>query len=116
MSASRCAGPPQDFYASCCLETQQRFGLQFNLAPEVIAFAPRPSAPPEKAKRETHRAFLLFEASIDLLQQSAETVAGRIAPIELTPFLVSEIVGVFPNASQTLCCEEDSRTAFSQKL
>jgi uncharacterized protein len=36
------------------------------------------------------------------LQQSAETVAGRIAYIDLTPFLEGETVGVFPNASQTL--------------
>jgi uncharacterized protein len=58
---------------------------------------------PEEPKRETHRAFLLLgSASIDLLQQSAETFAGRIAYIELTPFLKSEIVGAFPNASQTL--------------
>jgi uncharacterized protein len=36
------------------------------------------------------------------LQQSAETLAGRIAYMELTPFLESEIVGFSPNASQAL--------------
>jgi hypothetical protein len=45
---------------------------------------------------------LLGSASIDLLQQSAETLAGRIAYMELTPFLESEVVGFSRNASQTL--------------
>jgi predicted AAA+ superfamily ATPase len=45
---------------------------------------------------------LLGSASIDLLQQSAETLAGRIAYMELTPFLEDEVRGVVPNASQSL--------------
>jgi hypothetical protein len=45
---------------------------------------------------------LLGSASIDLLQQSAETLAGRIAYTELTPFLESEVVGSSSNASQAL--------------
>ena len=59
----------------------------------------------DRRKRKGKRAgqfLLLGSASIDLLQQSAETLAGRIAYIELTPFLESEIVGFSPNASQTL--------------
>jgi uncharacterized protein len=45
---------------------------------------------------------LLGSASIDLLQQSAETLAGRIAYMELTPFLESEITGFTLHASQSL--------------
>jgi predicted AAA+ superfamily ATPase len=54
-----------------------------------------------KGKR-TGQFLLLGSASIDLLQQSAETLAGRIAYMELTPFLESEVVGFSPNASQAL--------------
>ena len=35
---------------------------------------------------------ILGSASMDLLQQSAETLAGRIAYLELTPFVVPEVV------------------------
>jgi hypothetical protein len=54
-----------------------------------------------KGKR-TGQFLLLGSASIDLLQQSAETLAGRIAYMELTPFLESEVVGFSPNAGQAL--------------
>jgi uncharacterized protein len=54
-----------------------------------------------KGKR-TGQFLLLGSASIDLLQQSAETLAGRIAYMELTPFLECEVVGFSPNASQAL--------------
>jgi hypothetical protein len=54
-----------------------------------------------KGKR-TGQFLLLGSASIDLLQQSAETLAGRIAYTELTPFLESEVVGSSSNASQAL--------------
>jgi uncharacterized protein len=54
-----------------------------------------------KGKR-TRQFLLLGSASIDLLQQSAETLAGRIAYVELTPFLEREVVGLSPNASQAL--------------
>ncbi len=37
------------------------------------------------------RFLLLGSASLDLLQQSAESLAGRAAYLELTPFLVSEV-------------------------
>src|SRR5713101_5739838 len=43
-----------------------------------------------KGKR-TGQFLLLGSASIDLLQQSAETLAGRIAYLELTPFTVVEV-------------------------
>lgn len=43
-----------------------------------------------KGKRNCHF-LLLGSASIDLLQQSAETLAGRIAYEELTPFSVREV-------------------------
>jgi predicted AAA+ superfamily ATPase len=45
---------------------------------------------------------LLGSASIDLLQQSAETLAGRIAYMELTPFLDDEVASLAPNATSTL--------------
>jgi uncharacterized protein len=54
-----------------------------------------------KGKR-TRQFLLLGSASIDLLQQSAETLAGRIAYVELTPFLEREVVGLSPIASQAL--------------
>jgi uncharacterized protein len=54
-----------------------------------------------KGKR-TGQFLLLGSASIDLLQQSAETLAGRIAYMELTPFLESEVVGFSSHASQAL--------------
>jgi predicted AAA+ superfamily ATPase len=72
---------------------------------------------------------LLGSASIDLLQQSAETLAGRIAYEELTPFSVAEVVasgvgtphqlwvrGGFPD-SYLAASDEDSlrwRSAFMQ--
>ena len=37
---------------------------------------------------------VLGSASPDLLRQSSESLAGRIAYLELTPFLVSEVIGV----------------------
>ncbi len=48
---------------------------------------------------KTGRFLLLGSASIDLLQQSGETLAGRIAYIELTPF---DILEVDPEASDKL--------------
>ena len=69
----------------------------------------------DRRKRKGKRAgqfLLLGSASIDLLQQSAETLAGRIANIELTPFLESEIVGFSPNASQTLWVRGGFRDSF----
>ncbi len=45
---------------------------------------------------------LLGPASINLWQQSAETLAGRIAYMELAPFLESEVVDSYPNAGQAL--------------
>jgi hypothetical protein len=45
---------------------------------------------------------LLGSASMDLLQQSAESLAGRIAYLELTPFTVAEIDPHGANASDRL--------------
>ena len=59
----------------------------------------------DRRKRKGKRSgqfLLLGSASIDLLQQSAETLAGRIAYLELTPFLESEVAGTSSQASQTL--------------
>ena len=43
-------------------------------------------------RMETHGQFLLLgSASRDLIQQSSETLAGRIAYLELTPFLLNEV-------------------------
>jgi uncharacterized protein len=54
-----------------------------------------------KGKR-TGQFLLLGSASIDLLQQSAETLAGRISYMELTPFLESEVRDAAARASQSL--------------
>ncbi len=54
-----------------------------------------------KGKR-TGQFLLLGSASIDLLQQSAETLAGRIAYTELTPFLDGEVADLAPTAPSTL--------------
>jgi hypothetical protein len=45
---------------------------------------------------------LLGSASMDLLQQSAESLAGRIAYLELTPFLAPEIAEPEKGASERL--------------
>jgi predicted AAA+ superfamily ATPase len=56
-----------------------------------------------KRKRKRSGQFLLLgSASIDLLHQSAETLAGRIAYLELTPFLEGEVEDLSPNSNQTL--------------
>jgi uncharacterized protein len=54
-----------------------------------------------KGKR-TGQFLLLGSASIDLLQQSAETLAGRIAYLELTPFLDNEVASLDPDARSAL--------------
>jgi uncharacterized protein len=43
--------------------------------------------------QRTQQFLFLGSASIDLLKQSAESLAGRIAYLELTPFLIGEIEG-----------------------
>lgn len=50
----------------------------------------------------TGQFLLLGSASIELLQQSAETLAGRITYMQLTPFLEAEVNGYAPNASRSL--------------
>jgi uncharacterized protein len=54
-----------------------------------------------KGNRSRHF-LLLGSASIDLLHQSAETLAGRIAYEELTPLSVAEVAGSAPNAADRL--------------
>ncbi len=51
-----------------------------------------------KGSRSRHF-LLLGSASIDLLHQSAETLAGRIAYEELTPLSVAEVTGAVPKAA-----------------
>ena len=51
-----------------------------------------------KGSRSRHF-LLLGSASIDLLHQSAETLAGRIAYEELTPLSVAEVAGAVPKAA-----------------
>jgi predicted AAA+ superfamily ATPase len=51
-----------------------------------------------KGSRSRHF-LLLGSASIDLLHQSAETLAGRIAYEELTPFSVAEVAGSGSNSA-----------------
>ncbi len=56
-----------------------------------------------RRKNKRARQFLLLgSASIDLLQQSAESLAGRIAYLELTPFLVTEVASLGANAIDRL--------------
>lgn len=54
-----------------------------------------------KGNRSRHF-LLLGSASIDLLHQSAETLAGRIAYEELTPLSVSEVAGFATDAADRL--------------
>lgn len=46
--------------------------------------------------RRNGRFLILGSASRDLIRQSSETLAGRIAYLELTPFLLSEVAGQSP--------------------
>jgi len=54
-----------------------------------------------KGKRSSQFLFLA-SASIDLLQQSAETLAGRIVYLELTPFAELEVSSLSHNATDNL--------------
>lgn len=54
----------------------------------------------DRRRRKGHRArqfLLLGSASIELLKQSAESLAGRIAYLELTPFTAREIAALSAN-------------------
>jgi uncharacterized protein len=52
--------------------------------------------------QRTQQFLFLGSASIDLLKQSAESLAGRIAYLELTPFLITEIEGGESKAADRL--------------
>ena len=52
--------------------------------------------------RRVSQFLLLGSASIDLMHQSAETLAGRIAYLELTPFTAAEVRGTSPSAPDIL--------------
>ncbi|HEY6989354.1 MAG TPA: ATP-binding protein [Bryobacteraceae bacterium] len=52
--------------------------------------------------RRTQQFLFLGSASIDLLKQSTESLAGRIAYLELTPFLITEIDGEDPKLANRL--------------
>lgn len=59
----------------------------------------------DRGRREGHgvgRFLLLGSASMDLLRQSSETLAGRIAYLELTPLQLSELKTAEQNAMETL--------------
>lgn len=59
----------------------------------------------DRRRRKGRRArqfLLLGSASIELMQQSAETLAGRIAYEQLTPLLLSEIQDLGPKAENRL--------------
>ena len=60
--------------------------------------------------RRTGRFLILGSASIDLLRQSAETLAGRIEFVRLNPFSVAEIEHEAPSLV-SLWCAGGSRTA-----
>lgn len=51
--------------------------------------------------RRNGRFLILGSASRDLIRQSSETLAGRIAYLELTPFLISEVSG-HPTAGRSV--------------
>jgi uncharacterized protein len=55
-----------------------------------------------RAGRKTSQFLLLGSASIHLMRQSAETLAGRIAYLELTPFTAAEVRGTSSHAPDTL--------------
>jgi len=76
---------PELFFARlggrlCCLDEIQR-------APEI--FAPLRSI--VDSRRRNGQFLLLGSASRDLIRQSSESLAGRIAYLELTPFLLPEV-------------------------
>ena len=52
--------------------------------------------------RKVSQFLLLGSASMDLMHQSAETLAGRIAYLELTPFTATEVGGTSPSAADAL--------------
>ena len=52
--------------------------------------------------RKVSQFLLLGSASMDLMHQSAETLAGRIAYLELTPFTAAEVGGTSPSAADAL--------------
>lgn len=52
--------------------------------------------------RRTQQFLFLGSASIELLKQSAESLADRIAYLELTPFLITEIDGKDPKLANRL--------------
>jgi predicted AAA+ superfamily ATPase len=52
--------------------------------------------------RKVSQFLLLGSASVDLMHQSAETLAGRIAYLELTPFTAPEVGGTSPSAPDAL--------------
>ena len=55
-----------------------------------------------RTDRKVSQFLLLGSASIDLMHQSAETLAGRIAYLELTPFTAAEVGGTSPSAPDAL--------------
>jgi predicted AAA+ superfamily ATPase len=55
-----------------------------------------------RAGRRTRQFLILGSASMDLLRQSAESLAGRIAYLELTPFTKPEIEHLGPDAADRL--------------
>ncbi len=55
-----------------------------------------------RAGRKAGQFLLLGSASIDLMHQSAETLAGRIAYLELTPFTAAEVGEASPSATDRL--------------
>jgi uncharacterized protein len=55
-----------------------------------------------RAGRKAGQFLLLGSASIDLMHQSAETLAGRIAYLELTPFTAAEVGETSPSATDRL--------------
>jgi predicted AAA+ superfamily ATPase len=81
---------PEAFFAlhageTVCLDEVQRFPELFPVLRAIVDSSPRHG-----------QVLVLGSASPDLLRQSSETLAGRISFVELTPFLVPELLSADP--------------------
>lgn len=71
--------------STICLDEIQRIPELFPVLRSVI-----------DERKRNGQFLILGSASRDLIQQSSESLAGRISHLELTPFLLTEILKVFP--------------------
>jgi len=82
----------RDIEAYCLLNTGKLIVLdEVHRVPELFAPVRGIIDEHRRSGRKTGQFLFLGSASIDLLKQSSETLAGRIAHLELPPFMVPEI-------------------------